>query len=94
MKWRKETLGHIAERITALGLRACPVCGSETLAAKARPVILPMGGSPWPSAHRPEPDPGSNILFMVAISCDLCGHTLLFDSEKFHHGDEYTLEHG
>ena len=89
MRWRDQTLQGITDRISALGLNQCPICGGETLAAWRKPVILPIGGAPWTDhpAHA-----GSNFLYMVAVVCDVCGHTLLFDSEKFHHGDEYTLE--
>jgi hypothetical protein len=88
MKWRDETLSNITERISTLGLTTCPVCSSGTLAAWRKPVILPIGGPPWSDDEIVTA--GSNILTWLV--CSLCGHTLLFDSEKFHHGDEYTLE--
>ena len=89
MLWRKEIVREIGDHLVRLGLSKCPVCDSDSaLTIHPRPAILPIGGSPWPNPPRhPGPEPGANILFMVLIRCDLCGHSLLFDSERFHDGD-------
>lgn len=36
----------------------------------------------------------ANVLFMVRVACDVCGHTLLFDCESFLGGNVTTLEAG
>jgi hypothetical protein len=46
---------------------------------------------PWPGPNRTEPEKGANILFMVLIRCQVCGHSLMFDSELFHGGDVPVL---
>jgi hypothetical protein len=35
---------------------------------------------------------GTNIVFLVRITCELCGHTLLFDSERFTGADEPAFD--
>ncbi len=98
MLWRQETLDEIADKLSQLGLSACSVCGSATaLAADRRPVILSIGGVAWmsPGVATPrEQEPSTNILFMVRVGCEVCGHTLLFDSESFFTGGTPTLEPG
>lgn len=89
--FRKEILEEIRNRINTLGLTACPVCGSEDRMQVSRiPVVMHIGGHF--ERHEPDADPTVNILFYVQVVCDLCGHAMFFDSEKFHSGDEPVLE--
>jgi hypothetical protein len=90
VKWSEDTLARITARLTSLGLTTCPICDGGTLAAWRKPVILPVGGSAW-SDHA-DVSRGSDIRYMVAMVCDLCGHTGLFDSEKLDLGDHDALE--
>ncbi len=92
MVWfTQQALDTMSERITQLGLATCPVCGSDQLGLMRWPGVLHVGG------HRERGDPrdsSENILFMAIVECQLCGHVLLFDSEKFHGGDERILQPG
>jgi hypothetical protein len=90
MKWRENTLARITARLTSLGLTTCSVCDGGTLAAWRKPVILPVGGAVW-SDHA-DVSRGSDIRYMVAMACDLCGHTVLFDGEKLDLGPHDALE--
>jgi hypothetical protein len=60
------------------------------MGASPYPVLLSIGGF-----HRddddPRRDPEANVRFMVEVRCEACGHSMLFDSEKFHGGNEPTL---
>jgi hypothetical protein len=88
VRFTKPAIEEMAARITQFGLQTCPVCDSGTLGALRRPILLPIGGGPWLENR----DAGTNVLFIVAVCCDLCGHTLLFDSEKFSARHEPILE--
>jgi len=78
MRFRSKFVAEVRRTLTALGLRACPVCGSERLAFSEWPVLLPVKGAPWPSRPR---DKDAGVMYAVAVRCDVCGHVLLFDSE-------------
>ncbi|HTA33492.1 MAG TPA: hypothetical protein VK721_08720 [Solirubrobacteraceae bacterium] len=41
-----------------------------------------------------EKEPSGNVLFMVRVECQVCGHTMLFNSERFFTGDEPIIERG
>jgi hypothetical protein len=88
MKFQEDVLKQIGERIAQLGLSQCPVCQSGTIAIGRQPVIVNVGGIPDSKLQ----DAKTNIRFYVALTCDLCGHVMLFDSERFQHGDERALE--
>lgn len=76
----------MTQRIIQLGLNQCPVCnGTDSMAAYRQPALIHVG------ALSTETDPNANVRFGVPILCRLCGHMLLFDSEQFSGGDEYTL---
>jgi hypothetical protein len=94
MRWRSEILAEVGEHIVRLGLKRCPVCESDsTLYADPQPIMLPIGGAPWPNPpSRQGPEPGANVLFMVMVRCELCGHAMMFDSERFHGPDVPALE--
>jgi|HubBroStandDraft_4_1064222.scaffolds.fasta_scaffold611798_1 hypothetical protein len=98
MLWRQDTVDEIADKLNKLGLSACSVCGSPTaLHADRRPIVMSIGGVAWVSPEAvapPRREPSTNIVFMVRVACDVCGHTLLFDSESFFGGDAPTLEQG
>jgi ribosomal protein S27AE len=87
MKWEESILAEVQAHLVRLGLEKCPTCGSGTLAGDKRPVVLPIGGVPWGIK-----DADTNVLFMVRVECQMCGHSLLFNSERFHSGDTPTLE--
>jgi hypothetical protein len=94
VRWRKPALAGIAERLQQLGLRRCQVCNAEeSLRVDRRPAMLDIGGFHH-EGDDPRHDPEANVLFMVRVTCGLCGHTLLFDSEQFHHGNEPILFQG
>ena len=54
------------------------------------PVILNYGGF---HHEQPDPrhDPEANIYYAAKVECSLCGYMMLFNSERFHHGDEPVL---
>lgn len=86
MRFDDDKLREVIQRITQLGLTACPICDAkESLQVDRRPAFLLVGGLD------PEHDPDANGLFMVRIFCNLCGYTLLFDSEKHHGLDVPTI---
>jgi hypothetical protein len=94
MRFRRKILREITERLNQFGLTECPVCKAEnSLHAHRRPVILSIGGSPIERGKAGH-DPEANVLFMLAVVCDLCGYFLLFDSEKHHGPDEPVLFQG
>jgi ssDNA-binding Zn-finger/Zn-ribbon topoisomerase 1 len=88
MRFRRRVLKEIAGHIRRLGLSRCPVCGGESsLAASRLPAIINCGG--WPHERDdPRHDPDAYVWFAVKVECDSCGHMLLFNSERFRHGDE------
>jgi hypothetical protein len=55
-------------------------------------VLLHIGGLKSQIEDPVEGDPDTNVLFMVRVSCRVCGYTMLFDSEQHHGPDEPTLE--
>jgi hypothetical protein len=94
MRFRRKIIREITERINQFGLTACPVCGAEdSLNVHHRPVILSIGGFHH-DEDDPRHDPEANVLFILAVVCDLCGYFLLFDSEKHHGPDEPVLFYG
>ena len=92
MRFRDEAVHEITGKLQQLGLDGCPVCGSETaLQADRRPVLLTVGQLSTPDTPRPKEKSG-NALFMVRIECNLCGYSILFNSERFFSGDTPILE--
>ena len=86
MRYRKTVLAEIESVITRLGLERCSVCRSDSsMGASPYPVLLPIGGFPGGN------DPEANMRFMVEIRCEVCGHSMLFDANKFHGPDERIL---
>jgi hypothetical protein len=88
VKFTDDAITTIANRITALGLQRCPICDGQTMHAAHRPVVMNIGGIPGSTTQ----DVGTNILYMALVRCDVCGHAMFFDAEKFYGSDEPMLE--
>ena len=90
MRFRRKSLIEMQERISQLGMQSCRICDSGQVLVHKRPGIVTFGG-----VHReredPRWDPESNILYMVMTSCNLCGNTQFFDSERLLPGSEEIL---
>ncbi len=93
MRFRRKFLGEMSQRISQLGLDRCGVCDSERLLVGKRPAIIPIGGIHHERDH-PRWDPEANVLFMVMLTCDLCGNVLLFDSERLVPGEQKMMVEG
>src|SRR5919198_4882427 len=94
MRFRRKILDDIAAQITRLGLQRCAVCGSDSsMQASPYPVLLSIGGFHHERAD-PRWDPEANVRFMIEVRCEVCGHVMLFDSEKFHGPNEPVLVTG
>ena len=92
MRFREEIVQEITNRLAQLGLEECPICHGGTLNAHHVPVYLHVGGVKSQIEDPVMGDPDTNILFMVRVACEVCGYTMLFDSEKHHGPDEPVLE--
>lgn len=46
-----------------------------------RPAFVEIGGSYRSERHTGTKDPEANVLFLVMVECDLCGHAQLFNPE-------------
>ncbi|MFF1822261.1 hypothetical protein ACFVWG_33455 [Kribbella sp. NPDC058245] len=64
-----------------LGLSSCAVCGTGQLGVLRLPVMQNIGGFQRERSD-PEWDAEANVLFLVQVECDVCGHVLLFNSER------------
>ncbi len=91
-RWRKKSLDELTDRLVQLGLSSCPVCQSGLMGVTRRPVVLSVGAMFREVEHRTDPD--CNVIFMVRVTCDVCGYAMLFDSEKFNGSDKPTLVRG
>jgi hypothetical protein len=92
MRFREEIVQEITNRLAQLGLKECPICHSDSWGAHRIPALLNIGGLKSVIDDPVEGDPDTNMLFMVRAVCQLCGYTMLFDSEKHHGPDEPVLE--
>jgi ribosomal protein S27AE len=92
MRFTETVVQEITNRLSQLGLEECPICHSGTLVAHHIPVLLPIGGRKSVIEDPVNGDPDTNVLFMVRVACEVCGYTLLFDSEKHHGQDVPVLE--
>ncbi len=90
MKWTPDFLKETSATLERLGLADCSVCGGRTLERDDRPYIVGVGGVRGSELE----DQDTNIVYFLRISCDTCGHVLLFDSEKFRDGDAPVLQQG
>jgi hypothetical protein len=93
MKFREKVVTELGEHLVRFGLRKCPVCDGGALAISRRPVILTVGGLHFDQSD-PRHDPDANIEYAAKVECDVCGHILLFNVERFYSGDEPVLYTG
>jgi Zn ribbon nucleic-acid-binding protein len=77
-------MAEVSDTLHRLGLRACPVCGSqESLDMSHFPAFLADGRCPA--------EPGADLIFAVRVECGTCGHVMLFNAQKYRTGDEKIL---
>lgn len=85
-----KSLREMQERISQMGLSACPVCASRQLHVLRLPVMQHIGGEHH-EKDDPRRDPEANTLFLVQVQCNACGHVLLFNAEALLPGSERSL---
>jgi hypothetical protein len=84
MRWRQAFMAEVSDTLQRLGLRACPVCGSqESLDMSPFPVFLADGRFPA--------ETGTDLTFAVRVECGTCGHVMLFNAQRYRTGDEKIL---
>lgn len=81
MRFTRKALAEMQAQISQLGMQQCRICGSGQILVHKRPGLITFGGVHHEPGD-PRYDPESNILFMVMTTCNLCGNTQLFDSER------------
>lgn len=91
MLWDDTAREEFAAHLAQMGLQTCPVCSGTTLTLSPAPVLLPWRGPPWIKPDDQGHDPKANILFMFMVTCEICAHVLLFNSERFIHTDRPLL---
>ena len=93
MRWRQTFMTEIMGSLQRLGLRACPVCGSdESLTMGGSPLLLVDGaGLPDEDESAPQEDSHSELTFAVKIECTTCGHLMLFNALRHRMADEQIL---
>jgi len=95
MRWTKKFLAEVAERLQQLGVKACPVCGSDALVVGRLPVYVLGGGLPGAAGGRPrDVDPDRRTDYAVRVECSLCGHIMVFNSERYRTSDTKNLVMG
>jgi DNA-directed RNA polymerase subunit M/transcription elongation factor TFIIS len=93
MRWRQTFMTEVMGSLQRLGLRACPVCGSdESLSMSRSPVFLVDGESP-PDEDAPARDEHNDgeLTFAVRVECSTCGHLMLFNALRYRTADEKIL---
>jgi hypothetical protein len=95
-RWRQSFMVEVTESLQRLGLKACPVCGSDdALGVGRRPVLLVEGEYPPTIGGVPlEADPDRFLTFAVKIECTTCGYLMLFNAERYRTGDEQIMVNG
>jgi hypothetical protein len=93
MKYREKVVTELAEHLVRFGLNKCPVCDGETLAISKYPVLVNFGGFPHDKLDSRH-DPDANVWYAAKVECEICGHMLFFNVEKFHSGDDKILYMG
>lgn len=88
MLYTNEVLERISAELQRLGLGTCPVCSGSALNTDRRPVVMTVGGGGGLE------DSTTNIAYHLRILCDMCGHVMLFDVERYVSGDDRILETG
>jgi len=93
MRWRQTFMAEVAETLQHLGLRVCPVCGSEeSLSIGCCPVLLVDGDFPPDADALPlGQERDGDMTFAVRVECTTCGHLMLFNSERYRAGDEKIM---
>lgn len=86
MLFTEAALDTIRTDLQRLGLHDCPVCKGSALHTDRRPVWMYVGGT------ADTRDATTNMVFLLRVFCDVCGHVLLFDVERFVKGDERIWE--
>jgi hypothetical protein len=86
MRFREQAVEQITAHLQQLGLARCPVCSGETLGVDRRPVWMYVGGVPEAK------DSTTNIVYLLRVLCQVCGHVMLFDSEQYAKGDDPIFE--
>jgi uncharacterized Zn finger protein len=81
MRFSRPVLDRFNERIVQMGLSSCPICGSGSMQVLRGPTVEFINGIPHDRDH-PNWDPDANVLFLVHVECNMCGHVLLFNSER------------
>ena len=56
-----------------------------------RPGVLGVGGVKH-ETRASGPEPEDDVVFLVRYMCDVCGHVMFFDADRFHRGDRPLLE--
>ena len=89
-------MAEVAQTLRQLGMRACPVCGStESLSMGRCPVLLVDAGfPPGEDDFSPGEDRDGDMTFAVRVECTICGHLMLFNSERYRTGDEKIMVRG
>ena len=94
MKWDEAAVQGFRDHLQRIGLRSCPVCGSEALGISDGPVYVSWSGAAWREQGDTQYDPQANVLFMVLVECELCGNALFFNSERISPRDQPVLRRG
>jgi hypothetical protein len=90
MQWSQQFLEEFDAHSSQLGLKSCAVCDSErAYTICRRPALVSIGGVPDPNG--PPADVDTDVLFVVMVECQICGHLLWFNSARFRTGDEPIL---
>jgi hypothetical protein len=83
--WQVDSQKAMSDRIIELGLDDCRVCGAtESNSTWQQPALIHVGG-------HVDDHPDANMCYAIIVLCRQCGYMMLFDSERFSRGDEYTL---
>ena len=86
-------MAEVHQSLQQLGMKACPVCGSEeSLSMSPFPVLLVEGKSPPDADDLPlGEDRDGDLTFAVRVGCATCGYLMLFDSARYRTGNEKIL---
>lgn len=90
MQWSQQFLEEFDAHISQLGLESCAVCDSErAYVIHRQPALVSIGGLSDPNG--PPADENTNVLFVVMVECQICGHLSWFNSARFRTDDEPIL---
>ena len=93
MRWRQSFIAEVSQALQQLGLRACPICGSADALGIGRFPAFLLDGRPPPDVDdlRLGENHDYDLTFAVRIECTVCGHLMLFNTQKYRTGDEPIL---